>query len=153
MLPKQNAYSGSQSGRAQNVLDHSGPEIGSVRWLQPLTGTRMCHTCAATEQVAHQITSRNLYRRWGLSLTLCDNTDTSSCIHVFKIFSEFLFYVYTVRRWMRKNFWILPHTLYFVCFPAELHKYWHKNHMPPDESNSLKFIFITTKGYYIIKQR
>jgi hypothetical protein len=88
----------------------------------------------------------------GLSPTICDNTDTSSCIHIFKIFFEFLFSIYIVRQWMGKNCWILTHTLYFVCFLAELHKYWHKNYVLQDESNSLKVICITMESYYIIKQ-
>ena len=41
----------------------------------------------------------------------------------------------------------------FVCFLAELNKYWHKNYMLPDESNSLKIICITMNSYYIIKQK
>jgi len=54
---------------------------------------------------------------------------------------------------MRKNYKILTHTLYFVSFLAALHKYWRKNYMLPDESNSLKIISIKMDSYYIIKQR
>lgn len=49
MLPEQSAYNGSQFGSAQNALDHSELGIESEMLLQLLTGTHMCHSCAANQ--------------------------------------------------------------------------------------------------------
>jgi len=42
---------------------------------------------------------------------------------------------------------------HYILFAfLQLHKYWHKNYMLPDESNSLKIICITMESYYIVTQ-
>lgn len=47
--------------------------------------------------------------------------------------------------------YLCAHCILFAFL--QLHKYWHKNYMLADKSNSLKIICITMESYYIVTKR